>query len=243
MKKLILIVSLVVMLVASACSAPSQAQAQPQDQQASTTPRQITVNGTGQVTLAPDVAYVYIGVQSQSANVAEALAENNTKAQTIANALKELGVAENDIQTSSFNIYPQQQYSPMGEITGTIYNVDNSVYVTVRDLSVLGNLLDTVVRSGANSINGISFDVLNKDQAIADARRLAVDSARQQAEALAQAAEVTLGEVVNIAAYSMGSPVPMYDSKGGFAADASQVPLSAGQVVIRVEVSVGYAIR
>jgi uncharacterized protein len=243
MKKLILFVSLVLVLVASACTAPVQSPAQQQNQPGSTTPRSINVAGTGQVSLAPDVAYVYIGVQSQSENVAQALSDNNAKAQAISTALVELGVAEADIQTSSFNIYPQQQYSPMGEITGTTYNVDNSVYVTVRDLSVLGRLLDTVVRSGANSINGINFDVLNKDQAIGEARRLAIESARVQAEALAQAAGVTLGEVLNINAYTTGAPVPMSDNKGGFAADASQVPLSAGQVVVRVEVNVGYAIR
>lgn len=243
MKKLILFASLFLMLVASACSAPAQAQTPEPNQPVSTTPRQISVNGTGQVTLAPDVAYVYVGVQSQSENVAGALADNNTKAQTIATALRELGVADADIQTSSFNIYPQQVYSPTGEVTGTTYNVDNSVYVTVRDLSILGSLLDTVVRSGANSINGISFDVQNKDQAIADARRLAVDSARQQAEALAEAAGLTLGEINTITAYSIGTPVPMYESKGGFAADAAQVPISAGQVVVRVEVNVAYAIR
>ena len=242
MKKLIVIVSLLLVIVLSACSAPAQAPVQQQAQPANTTPRVISVNGTGQVSLAPDVAYVYIGVQSQSDNVAQALADNNEKAQAIGNALKELGVAEGDIQTSSFNVYPQQQYGPMGEITGTTYSVDNSVYVTVRDLTVLGRLLDTVVRNGANSINGISFDVLNKDQAISEARRLAVDSARQQAEALALAAGVSLGDVMTINAYTTGSPVPM-DNKGGFAADASQVPLSAGQVIIRVEVNMGYGIR
>ena len=66
-------------------------------------------------------------------------------------------------------------------MTGTTYTVNNTVYVTVRDLQVLGKLLDVVVRSGANSINGITFDVVDKSRAISEARRLAVESARSQA--------------------------------------------------------------
>ncbi len=206
----------------------------------------MTVNGTGQVSLAPEVAYVYIGVHSQSDNVAQALEDNNQKAQSIATALKGLGIDEKDIQTSSFNIYPQQQYGPTGETTNvTTYNVDNTVYVTVRDLQILGQLLDVSVRSGANSINGISFDVTakTKTQAIADARKLAVDSAREQAQALADASGVSLGDLMSLNSYQTGSPVPMMDAKGGFAAGVSQVPISAGQITINVEVGATYAIH
>ena len=247
MKKTLILISLLVVLVLSACAAPaapsqSNQPAAPVQQNGVTQPRTISVNGSGQVTLSPDLAYVYVGVHSQSENVSDALNENNTKAQTVSDALRELGIAPEDIQTSSFNIYPQQNYSPTGEIQGTVYNVDNTVYVTVRDLQVLGQLLDVVVRSGANSINGITFDVVDKSAAVSEARRLAVESARSQAEEMAQVAGVALGDLQTMNVYASNSPSPVYEAKGAMM-DAAQVPLSAGQLVIRVEVNAVYYIQ
>jgi hypothetical protein len=206
--------------------------------------RTISVSGTGKITLAPDVAYVYIGVQSQSANVSDALSENNAKAQAIANTIKELKIDAKDIQTSSFNISPQQQYSPEGKITGTTYVVDNTVNVTVHDLTVLGKLLDAVVRAGANSINGINFDVVDRSKATSEARKLAIADARSQAEELATAAGVAVGDLQTLNAVVNTGPVPLYDAKvaqgvGG----SSTVPVSAGQLTISVDVNAIYAIK
>ncbi len=257
MKKALLFLTLIFAFVLSACSGPSavlkDSNAVPNSgsvkqsvaQQVYQQPSTINVTGIGQVSLAPELAYVYVGVQSQSDNVAQALSDNNAKAQAIAQALREMGVEDKDVQTSSFNIYPQQQYGQMGEVTGTLYNVNNTVYVTVRKLDTLGQLLDVTVRAGANSIDGISFDVsqATKDQAVADARKLAVDSARAQAQALAEAAGVSLGALQSLNAYTASNPVPQYEAKGGFAADASQVAVSAGQITIRVDVNAAYLIQ
>jgi len=247
MKKIWLFVSLIAILALGACTAPSPVQNAPQSaplqQNSETLSRNMMVGGTGQVTLNPDVAYVYIGVQSQSEDVASSLSENNENAQAISAALSELGIAAEDIQTSSFNIYPQQQYGPEGQITSTLYVVNNTVYVTVRDLQLLGQLLDVVVRNGANSINGITFDVLDKSSAVSEARRLAIESARSQAEEMAAVAGVTLGELQHMSVYASQPVVPIYEARGGVAADASQIPLSAGQIVIRIEVSATYFIH
>lgn len=251
MKKLYIILGIVLVLALSACSVPPSApgavqgaQVTPQTQQPVPAQlRTISVNGTGQVTLSPDVAYVYVGVNSQSANVTEALSDNNEKAQAISTVLKELGIDAKDIQTSGFNIYPQQQISPEGQVTGTTYNVDNTVYVTVRDLQMLGNLLDVVVRTGANSINGITFDVLDKSAAITEARKLAINSASSQAAEIAQAAGVTLGELQTLTVYTSNPPMPMYEGRGGVAMDAASVPISAGQIILRVEVNAVYIIQ
>jgi len=243
MKKILLALGLVTILALSACSTPAAPVQSSLSQEGSSSLRTIAVSGTGQVTLAPDIAFVSIGVQSQSENVGDALTENNQKAQEIANSLREMGVEEKDIQTSSFSIYPQQQYGPQGETTGVIYVVDNTVYVTVRELQQLGSLLDTVVRTGANSINGVTFDVQDKSQAISEARRLAIESARRQAEEMASVAGVTLGDLQNMAAYFSLPSTPLYEAKGAMTADASQVPISAGQMVIRVEVSATYLIQ
>jgi uncharacterized protein len=210
--------------------------------------RSINVTGEGQVFLVPDVAYVYIGVHSQSENVSAALSDNNEQAKAVTEALKKLNVEDKDIQTTSFNIYPQQQYEPgTGNVTGTIYMVDNVVYVTVRDLKQLGDMLDVVVRSGANSINSISFDVVDKETALSKARELAIGNARKQAEELAKASGVTLGDVQNISTSTVSTPMAkeMYavGGGGGGMASSQQAPISAGQLVLTVDISMSYLIK
>jgi hypothetical protein len=170
--------------------------------------------------------------------VADALKENNDQAAAVAAALKGMGVDEKDIQTTNFNVYPMQQYSPMGEVTGVVYSVDNTVYVTVRDLDQLGKLLDTVVKSGANSINGISFDVLEKEEAVAEARKLAIENAKSQAEEIAASTGATLGEIISISINAAGPP-SIYDARGmgggGGMMSSAMTPVSAGQMLITVD--------
>ena len=124
------------------------------------------------------------------------------------------------------------------------YVVDNTVSVTVRDLNNLGSLLDTVVRAGANNINNIVFDVSDKSAALSEARLLAIQSARSQAEELATAAEVELGDLVNLYVYQVGSPIAQYEKgMGGYVGAESSVPVAAGQLTIRVEASLAYEIK
>ena len=102
-------------------------------------------------------------------------------------------------------------------------------------------MLDTVVNTGANSINGIQFDVKDKETAIAQARTLAIESAKKQAVEIAKAASVQLGNVIGVGV-SSGTPIPLFEGKGGNAASA-QVPVSAGQMVITADATITYEIR
>jgi len=235
----VLMITAVLALALGAC-APLASVAAPA---ANAPVRQMTANGVGEVYLTPDLAYVSIGVQNQSPNVATALRENNQQAQAVADALKELGVDGKDIQTSSFNIFPMQQYSPTGEMTGVVYQVNNTVYVTVRSLQVLPELLDKVVSVGANTINGISFDVADKSAAVSEARKLAIANAKANAVELAGAAGVELGDLMSLNSYTSGAPIPVFEGKGGMAMDAAAPPVSAGQLMITVNADLTYTIR
>lgn len=206
--------------------------------------RQINVAGQGEVYLIPDIAYIYIGTRSESTDVSVALNENNSQAKTIASVLSEMGVDAKDIQTTAFNVYPYQPYDMEGQPMEMKFVVENTVYVKVRDLERLGEMLDSVVRSGANQINGIQFDVEDREQAEADARRLAVIDAKNKAAELAEAADVTLGDLMNISVYSSSNPVALYEAKGGgYAAMDSSVSVSSGQMVITADASLTYEIR
>lgn len=228
---------LILALAASGCVAKAGEATQP-------TPRTLSVSGSAKVYLTPDIAYITIGVHTENADPKEAVASNNAQAQAIKDAIMALGVAEEDIQTTNFSIYPSQQYSPEGQLTGTIYMVDNSVTVTVRDLSKIGDILGAAVAAGANSISGIQFDVADKEAAVSQARTAAVENAQKIAEELAADAGVTLGEIQSLNYYG-GYPIPIMEGKGGGGAYAApaEVPVSPGQLTITADVNVVYEIK
>ncbi len=215
------------------------------NQEAQPVVRTLNVNGLGYSYLTPDIAYIYIGVHNEGATASETVAANKVQTDAVLNALKKAGVNEKDLRTTNFSIYPSQQYGTDGTVTGSIYMVDNTVYVTVRDLDGLGDLLDDTISAGANSINSIQFDVADKTAAVKEARAKGVADAKTQAQELADAAGVTLGEIQSISFYD-NSPYPVFEGKGGgggAVAANSAVSIQPGQLTISVSVNITYSIK
>lgn len=236
-----MITALVLMVGLAACAPAAQVGSNAQG----ITP-QVSVTGSGVVYVVPDIAYINVGVRSQGDTVADAMTANNAQAQAIKDTLVGQGVDEMDIQTSSFNVYPQSDYDFQGVITRTYFSVENNVYVTVRSLDNLGAILDAVAASGANTIYGISFDVVDKTEAQTSARQLAVDSAKTQAQELADAAGVTLGDIQYISSsYSYPNVYSGYGMGGGGAAYAmsESVPIASGQVTVSADVTITFGIK
>ena len=229
---------LIAAAVLSACSGTVQfGQAQP---------RTINVTGNAQVILAPDIAYISIGVHSEAKTAKEAVASNNSQTQAVTDAIKGQGVDAKDIQTTNFSVYQQEKFAPTGEDLGSFFMTDNTVYVTMHDITKIGDILDASISAGANSIYGITFDVQNKETALASGRDQAMADANAQANELAKAAGATLGAVQSISYYS-SAPIPVYyDTKAapaGVGGGGSSVPISSGQLTLTVSVSVTYAIK
>ena len=208
--------------------------------------RTISVAGTGTAYLTPDIAYLYLGVHTEKLTAAEAVAENNDQTEQVIQALRDFGIAANDIRTTNFSIWPIDKYDPATGVPSgeKSYAVDNTVYVTVRDLETLGDLLDTVVQAGANTVNSIQFDVADRDEALADARAEAVRDAGEKAQELAAAAGVELGELQSVSFPNLQN-YPIFDGRGGggAAAEAAAVPIQPGQLTFDVTVNVTYAIE
>jgi uncharacterized protein YggE len=237
---------LVVTAIAIAWGGPSLVNAQDVAPTQQAPLRTITANGSGQVFLTPDIAYITVGIRSEGKAAAETMASNNEAAEKLVQALRASGIDAKDIRTSNFSIYPQQQYNAQGQPSGEItYVVENSLYVTVRDLDAIGDVLDEAVQAGANSIYGIQFDVENKDQQLGAARKAAVENARQVAEELADAAGVTLGDVQAVTTSSGGYPGPIYYGMGGAVAReaAASVPVQTGELSFSVDVMMVFEIR
>ncbi len=209
--------------------------------------RTISVTGTGKTYLTPDIATISIGVHNEDVNVSTALNDNTAKIQAVTDALKGFGVEIKDIQTTNFSVYPSQQYGPMGEMLDLKYAVDNTITITVRDLTQFGTILSTVISQGANNVYGINFDVSDRSTAIADARQAAINDAKVQAEELATAAGVKVGQVISISV-NVSNPTPIYADyygRGGgmdYAA-AAPAPVSSGQLLVTVDAYITYEMK
>ncbi|MEW6566573.1 MAG: SIMPL domain-containing protein [Chloroflexota bacterium] len=201
--------------------------------------RSLAVTGTGKVEVAPDIVTVNLGVQTTGEDIAQVVADNNRRAERVKQAVIALGVAEDDVRTISFYVSPQPQYDENGNPTGvTIYWVDNTVTVTLRQIDQLGRLLQAAVDAGANSIQGVSFSVDDPSSAEDQARQLAMEDARARAEMLAQAAGAALGDPISIST-SVSVPAPYVAGIGG----GGGVPVSPGMAEVQVQVYVTYELE
>ncbi len=203
--------------------------------------RQITVVGQGKTVAVPDTAVVQLGVQTLADTAREALTQNNAAAEALLAKLRELGVADRDIQTSSVNIWPQ--YDRDGtRVTG--YQVSNTVTVKIRNIEQTGELLDQVVDVGANNISGISFTIDDPSALEQAARDQALNDARARAEAMAQATGASVGEILYITeSIGMQPPVPLFEAPAAEAAGDARVPVEPGEQTVTAQVQVTFELH
>ncbi|MGQ0679334.1 MAG: SIMPL domain-containing protein [Actinomycetota bacterium] len=209
---------------------------------AEVSPPTISANGTGRVTGIPDTVVITLGVESEAAQAADALAANNQRARTIIDLLKGSGIDEKDIKTSQFSISPR--YDNEGSlITG--YLVSNILTVRTSDATDAGALIDKAAQAAGNDIRvqSVVFEIDDKGSLYEDARKQAVQEARRQAEQLARAAGVELGEVRSIFE-SVDSPVPFPFPlpRTGPEDLSAEVPFQAGSQELTLRVEVTYQI-
>jgi uncharacterized protein YggE len=205
----------------------------------------IIVQGNGEVRVRPDIARLELGVQTQNADSTKAAQENATRTDAVIKAIKAGGVADNDIQTSGFSIFPQYDNRPGKTPTITGYQVNNTVSVTVRRIGDTGKVIDAATKAGANFGGGISFDVndVDKQKALDEALTKAVADARRKALTLAKAAgiaEISLVSIEEGGAAPIRPPFPM--ARVSMAkADTTETPISPGEQSLTASVTLGYS--
>jgi uncharacterized protein YggE len=205
----------------------------------------ISVSGTGRVILAPDTADLRLGVSVQRTTVKAARADAAKAMQAVIDALKKLGIADADIQTSSITLNPQYDYSNNGNQPRLIgYQFSNSLAVTVRKLDVLGDAIDNSLAAGATTLDSVQFRVDDETKAEAQARAAAMADAKAKATALASAAGVSIEGVSSISETVAPAPYPVfYGAAAGAAVDkAVATPVQAGTNEVTVSVAVVYLI-
>jgi len=206
--------------------------------------RTITVVGEGQVTTAPDVAQVNVGVQVLDADAKVATSKAAEDMEAILAVLKAEDIADKDIETSYYNLYVDRPYGPQGQSGEPMYQVSNNVQVTIRDLDKLPAVMSAVIEAGANNINSVNFKLSDSSTLRSQAREKAIDNALETAKELAELNGVAVGQVVRVSevidngAYFVSENAVQREGFGGGGAG----PISPGDVNVSVQLQVTYAI-
>jgi uncharacterized protein YggE len=211
--------------------------------------RTLTVTGTAEVKVAPDICYMSFIVSTRSRSAAQAYKDNNELMVKVNAAVKEVGIEARDLQTKDFSLKPEYHYDK-----GTShrvfdgYLVNNSLSVTVRNLSKVPAVLDAALAAGAIEVGGVTFTVENPKKYTADARIEALRAAKAKAEVIAAETGVKLKRPVAISEsepnsygwmYSQTSvaPTPVADR------EAESPPLEPGEIKITHTVYITYEIE
>jgi uncharacterized protein len=195
----------------------------------------ITVTGNGTVDATPDRASFDFGVTTNGATAAEALSRNASQARAIIDALKKAGIASSAIQTTQVSLWPQTS-SNGRVITG--YQASNSVQVTAA-LGKSGALVDAAVGAGANNVDGPNLDTADTSSLRNEALKQALAEAKGKAQAIAEAAGLTLGAPLKVR--EGGQATPIVYAAGLEATAKAGPPIEAGTQKIQASVTVTYS--
>ncbi len=214
----------------------------------------ISVSGYGEAFGAADIATFSFSVMSEKSTVASAQTEATNKINAITKYLKDAGIAEKDIQTTDYSVYPQYEYNqivcvsypcPSGRQVLKGYQVRQTTTIKVRDLAKAGELLTGVGGKGATEVSGLNFTFDDPNKLQNDARGKAISDAKAKADQLAKQLGVRLVRVVSFSENGGGYPGPMYTKAVGMGGDVAQSApeISIGQNKVSSNVSITYEIR
>jgi len=208
----------------------------------------VSVAGTGHVMLTPDRYTFTVGVQTIATTVDDAVRENNTRVAAVVAALKKAGAQENEIRTSNFSIWPQQDYQQGQTPRITGYQVTNNVTVRRDKVADAGKLLQAAVNAGVNTSTGLQFEVSDPTRGRDEGLRAAFADAKAKATVLATAAGRTLGRALMITEGNLQQPpipraMAMRAGVAAGVAQSTEVPVEAGTQELTFTVTATFELR
>jgi uncharacterized protein YggE len=206
----------------------------------------ISLTGSGSASAQADQATVNLGVQTNSLEANAAIQENADLMSAVIDAIKAVGVGEEDITTTSYSVYPEYDWTDEGRVFKG-YRVTNLVQVTVKDLDLVGEVIDEAADAGANQINGISFGLSDskREELKTNAYVAALTDAQDKAQVIADTLGLTITGVQSVTEYSY-SPARTY----GFYEEAvafedatssrAPTPIVSGELSVTVSVHIEF---
>jgi uncharacterized protein YggE len=198
----------------------------------------ITAVGTATVSVPPDLARVNVSVFTQASTAQEAAAANATQSGSVISAVQTLLGSSAHIKTVSYFLSPVYNNPPQGQNATIIgYSVTNTLEITLTDLGKIGQTIDTAIQSGANRVQGISFDLQDRNSPTSQALKAAAVSAQAQANAIASGLNLHTGAVLH-ASEGVNTSTPV----GVGAAPTGSTQIETGLVIVQASVTLEVAI-
>lgn len=219
----------------------------------------ITLTGYGEVQAVPDIATIYFTIQSSKTTQVESSNEVNTKTKSILEFLKTKGIAEKDIKTENYNSYPKYSnptpcplyyYEGMppcrteSKIIG--YTVSQSITVKIRKVDDAGKIIDGINKIGVTNMSGPTLAIDNEEALKIEARKKAIDNAKEKAEILSKDLGIRLGRIASFSESGNYYPMSMgYSAKMMDVSSESSVfsEIPKGENTISSNVTITYEIR
>lgn len=221
--------------------------------------RQLNVTGEGKIAAKPDIAMFTASVVTQAKKVGDAQSENTKRSNAVLTFLKNKGIAEKDLKTIGYSVYPQYVYqspvicspnsfcSPPKPPEISSYEVRHTIEIKIRDLNIVDDFLEGVVSSGANEVSSINFTLDNPEMAHAEARKKAIEDAKTKADVIARDMGVKLVRITGFSESGGPYPIYAYSAKegGGFGGGGDTIApqVASGEQEIISNVSITYEFR
>ena len=220
-----------------------------QAQQTAVLPPLVSVTGTGEIKVQPDEIVLNIGVDVRDKNLDEARKQSDAKVIALLNFLKKSGIDAKYIQTTNLSVYPNY-VGEYGQTTPEYYMTQKSVSVIIKNINKFDEILTGIYKTGANRVEGIEYRTSELTKYRDQARKLAVQAAKQKATALTSELGAKVGRVYNIdETTSTRNPQPIMYGRGAnkmmeaSMADASGPTISVGQITVTSSVDVSFIIE
>lgn len=172
----------------------------------------LELTATGEATRVPNLAMISAGVVTRAATATAALQQNSARMERVLAALRRVGIAERDIQTSAISLNPEYQYQENQPPRLVAYTASNQVTIRFRDIRNSGQVLDILVAEGANQISGPNMTIERPEEALDEARTNAVAAGKARAELYARALGKRVARVISVSeggGYYPPPPMPM----------------------------------
>lgn len=202
----------------------------------------IVTSATEEVEIAPDRAVITFSVETRGRTASAAGTENARIQAAVLDTLRRVGIASAQLRTQGVSINPEYEYPREGGRPTVVgYQAQNSIQVEVRQISLIGTVIDAGLSRGATNVGGLRFFASSTEAATREAMRKAVVRARADADAIAEAAGGRIGGLIEIVT-NPGNANPIQQvmavsmARSAESADA-QTPIESGvlKIVVTVE--------
>lgn len=202
---------------------------------------EITVKGQASVYVEPDIAILTFGVLSEDISADAAYSQTAAKINKTIDAVKKLGIDPKDIKTFRVNVYPKYSYNKddgTSKIVGFYASTD--LTVTIRNLSIVGKVIDTAFKNGVNTFSSLTFDISNSSPYYNQALSKALENAKQKAATIAKGLGIGLGKPKSVTENSYVNTPPIVYYKAEALASSASTQIQPGTIEIKAEVTLVY---